>query len=182
MSDFQVQHFGYSPKKYNATMAIVCKKLKLAPPYGFDSEDELIDFIVAGDVGKRAGIIFKLDTNNQKPILQVTLRIFTKLQWPLAGQLYDTRIGTLHRDLPTGSYFDPGYYNRGFAAVQYAIFTALYGEKIGNTTIMLNRMPVKSSLDDDFYFLLFEFTSMLCLIFLFDVSKSVVVQIIIVQD
>lgn len=182
MSDFQVQHFAYSPKKYNATMAIVCKKLKLAPPYGFDSEDELDQFIVEGDVGKRAGIIFKLQTNNnQTPVLRVTLRFFNKQPWTYGWVLYFKRIGVLNRDLPTGSYFEPGYYTRGFASVQYAVFAALYGEKIGDTAIKLNRMPVRASLDDEFYPFLFSSASMLCLIFLFDVSKSVVVRMISVQ-
>lgn len=138
---------------------------------GFDSEDALVQFIYSGEPDKRAGLIFEM---SQPHLLQVVIRFYSRGISVHPEPWLSPRIGITDRDLSDGGDDEPKYYGRGFVRLQHAVFEALYGT--GNRTIKINRMPVKSSLEDKFICRLFQVTWYFLYIFLMSFLNSVMVS------
>lgn len=113
---------------------------------GFDTEQEMMDFIQSENVTQKAGVVFKLD--NEANLLRIVLRFYSDTPW-MTEDLWPVgaRLGHRNPHLANGGY-PPGYYPRGFVYVQNAIFNALNGPS--QTSVMLNRLPIQSFNQDTF--------------------------------
>lgn len=167
-----MQQFGFTPKSYNLTMLLVDKALHMEQSMGFDTESELVDFIRSGEMGSRAGIVFRMEMETN--VLRIALRFYSKETW-MYSAWQDFRIGIRDRELAAGSYDKPGYYTRGFVHVQNAVFRALH-EGI-NDSVWLNRMPVKASEEDPYRQWIFTYAAPVFIsVFMVSISNAILVS------
>lgn len=143
-----------------------------SPSIGFDTEDDLMDYIMhTENITRAAGIIFKRDDAANE--LKVTLRFYSDTPWA-ADKLWDPkRTGVRNVHLSSGG-MPPGYFPRGFVFVQNAIFNALNGQ--ASTRVQMNRMPIKGYNEDVFVVIMTAFGAPL-LVFCFFTSFSTNVKV-----
>lgn len=162
-------------------MLRVSDKLLLKRSVGFNTEQEMINFIKDGEVETRAGVSFKMDTTQNQ--LEVGLHFYTREPWYQNELWTYPRIGIKDYDLAIGSRSpnEPGYYVRGFIYLQATISDALLANKLPKTKIFLGRMPVHSFVYDRWITDLFTLTLGFVAIFYFTFQRGILVNLIFVH-
>lgn len=150
-------------------MDSVEKKLQFtAPSIGFDTQQEMMDYIESQNGTRLAGIVF--DLNADTNVLRITLRFYPVTDW-LTESLWDiNRIGIRNPEQNDGG-MPPGYYRRGFIRLQNALYEA-HTKDAYKVNISLERMPTQAFVQDDFHTTLLLLAPLLLLFAFFNTFIS----------